>query len=185
LPQWRWLLWFSAFTVPGFSPVRAKSSSTHFASFMTDTTLNLRDYHVSRWRKLAEQRLEHVTELFVTGRWQRYFSERDFLEIVRQSKDAVAAWRRLDAPAAAPPLVFIDPPAIADAPVVAGAAPEPSTVGYLAPHVQLHTFLEERELVSVAAVAELRPATRLPSPFEDAVSSIAMQRIAMQRVWRD
>ena len=62
-----------------------------FADFMTDTTFNLRDYQIPRWRKLAEQRLEHVTDLFVTGRWRRYFSEKDFLELVRQSRDAAAA----------------------------------------------------------------------------------------------
>jgi uncharacterized repeat protein (TIGR03809 family) len=161
-----------------FSPVRAKSSSTLVASLMTDTTLNLRDYHVSRWRKLAEQRLEHVTDLFVSGRWQRYFSERDFLEIVRQSKDAVAMWRRLDAPPPEVQFVFVDRPSIvADEPAALEPEPEPSAVGYLAPHVRLETMLKDTELASLAAVAELRPAMRLPSPFEDAVSSIAVQRV--------
>ncbi|MFO1109216.1 MAG: TIGR03809 family protein [Bradyrhizobium sp.] len=50
---------------------------------------------VARWSALAEQRLEYLTELFETGRWQRYHSESDFLENVREAKIAVATWRSL------------------------------------------------------------------------------------------
>ena len=148
---------------------------------MTVTTLNLRDYQVSRWRKLAEQRLEHLTELFVTGRWRRYFKEPDFLEIVRQTKDAVAAWRRLDAPQLETPmppravLSFIKVEETDELPPVAAAVPESKILGLLAPHVRLDKFLEEPELVSVAAVADVRPAMRLPSPFEDA-GATALER---------
>jgi uncharacterized repeat protein (TIGR03809 family) len=127
---------------------------------MTDTTLNLRDYHVARWRKLAEQRLEHITDLFVTGRWRRYFSEADFLEQVRQTKDAVATWRRLDVQPLETPM-----------------PPRPLTVGVLAPNVNLEIFLEEPELVSRPLPVEARAATRLPSPFEDAVGAMALERV--------
>jgi uncharacterized repeat protein (TIGR03809 family) len=34
---------------------------------------------VARWFVLAERRLEHLTELFETGRWRRYHSELSFL----------------------------------------------------------------------------------------------------------
>jgi uncharacterized repeat protein (TIGR03809 family) len=127
---------------------------------MTDTTINLRDYQVARWRKLAEQRLEHITDLFVTGRWRRYFSEADFLDQVRQTKDAVAAWRRLDVQ----PLEIPMPP-------------RPATVGVLAPNVNLEIFLEEPELVSTPVPAEARVPVRLPSPFEDAVGAMALERV--------
>src|SRR5512138_1773499 len=50
---------------------------------------------VARWSTLAEQRLQYLTELFETGRWRRYHSERDFLENIREAKDAVATWRGL------------------------------------------------------------------------------------------
>ena len=50
---------------------------------------------VARWCNLAEQRLEHLTELFETGRWRRYHSEREFLENIREAKEAVATWRDL------------------------------------------------------------------------------------------
>jgi len=127
---------------------------------MTDSTLNLRDYPVARWRKLAEQRLEHITDLFVTGRWRRYFSEADFLEQVRQTKDAVAIWRRLDVQPLETPM-----------------PPRPAAVGVLAPNVDLAIFLEEPELVSRPAPVEARPLVRLPSPFEDAVGAMALERV--------
>jgi uncharacterized repeat protein (TIGR03809 family) len=127
---------------------------------MTDTTINLRDYPVARWRKLAEQRLEHITDLFVTGRWRRYFSEADFLELVRQTRDAVATWRRLDAQLLEAPL-----------------PPRSATAGVLAPNVNLEIFLEEAKLVSRPAPVEPRAPLRLASPFEDAVGAMALERV--------
>jgi uncharacterized repeat protein (TIGR03809 family) len=50
---------------------------------------------VARWCALAEQRLEHLTELFETGRWRRYHSERAFLENIQEAKAAVEIWRDL------------------------------------------------------------------------------------------
>ena len=55
---------------------------------------------LERWRALAESRLAHITDLYETGRWQLYFSERDFLATVRATRAAVETWQRLvpDAP---------------------------------------------------------------------------------------
>jgi uncharacterized repeat protein (TIGR03809 family) len=50
---------------------------------------------VSRWCNLAERRLEHLTEMYETGRWQLYHSERAFLENIREAKAAVETWRDL------------------------------------------------------------------------------------------
>jgi uncharacterized repeat protein (TIGR03809 family) len=50
---------------------------------------------VARWCALAEQRLEHLTELFETGRWRRYHTERSFLENIQEAKCAVEIWRDL------------------------------------------------------------------------------------------
>ena len=50
---------------------------------------------VARWCVLAEQRLDHLTELFETGRWRRYHSETAFLENIREAKAAVETWRDL------------------------------------------------------------------------------------------
>ena len=50
---------------------------------------------VARWCDLAERRLEHLTELFESGRWRRYHSELAFLENIREAKVAVETWRDL------------------------------------------------------------------------------------------
>jgi uncharacterized repeat protein (TIGR03809 family) len=50
---------------------------------------------IARWCDLAEQRLEHLTELFETGRWRRYHSELAFLENIKEAKSAVETWRDL------------------------------------------------------------------------------------------
>ena len=51
---------------------------------------------VARWCNLAEQRLEHLTELFETGRWRRYHTEQAFLENMQEAKAAVETWRSLE-----------------------------------------------------------------------------------------
>jgi uncharacterized repeat protein (TIGR03809 family) len=50
---------------------------------------------LNRWCALAEQRLDHLTELFETGRWRRYHSELSFLENIQEAKNAVETWRKL------------------------------------------------------------------------------------------
>ncbi len=51
---------------------------------------------VSRWRHLAEQRLEYLTELFESDRWRRFHTEQAFLENVREARAAVELWRSLE-----------------------------------------------------------------------------------------
>ena len=50
---------------------------------------------VARWCDFAERRLEYLTELFETGRWRRYHTEREFLENIQEAKTAVDTWRDL------------------------------------------------------------------------------------------
>src|SRR4051794_9956252 len=50
---------------------------------------------IERWCVLAEQRLDHLTELFESGRWRRYHSEVSFLENIQEAKKAVETWRQL------------------------------------------------------------------------------------------
>jgi uncharacterized repeat protein (TIGR03809 family) len=50
---------------------------------------------VERWRALAEQRLDYLIALQESGRWQRFHSEPDFLDNLREAKDAVETWRLL------------------------------------------------------------------------------------------
>ena len=49
----------------------------------------------ARWCALAEQRLQHLSEMFGTGRWRRYHSEIAFLENIQEAKRAVETWRAL------------------------------------------------------------------------------------------
>jgi uncharacterized repeat protein (TIGR03809 family) len=63
---------------------------------------------VARWCNLAERRLEYLTDLFETGRWRRYHSERAFLENIQEAKAAVETWRDLMARDAAPEHLSID-----------------------------------------------------------------------------
>jgi hypothetical protein len=50
---------------------------------------------LARWCTLAEQRLIHLTDLYESGRWRRYYSERAFLENIKEAKKAVETWRAL------------------------------------------------------------------------------------------
>lgn len=52
---------------------------------------------LARWCTLAEQRLQHLTDLFESGRWRRYYGERAFLENIKEAKKAVETWRALAA----------------------------------------------------------------------------------------
>src|SRR4051794_32872242 len=63
---------------------------------------------IERWCVLAEQRLEHLTELFESGRWRRYHSERSFLENIQQAKTAVETWRSLASREALPDNSAVD-----------------------------------------------------------------------------
>jgi uncharacterized repeat protein (TIGR03809 family) len=57
---------------------------------------------VERWCLLAEQRFDYLTELYESGRWRRFHTERDFLENIEEAKRAVTIWRGLLTSEAAP-----------------------------------------------------------------------------------
>jgi uncharacterized repeat protein (TIGR03809 family) len=56
----------------------------------------------ARWCNLAEKRVEYLTDLFETGRWRRFYSERAFLENIGEARAAVETWRALMTGAAVP-----------------------------------------------------------------------------------
>jgi hypothetical protein len=60
-----------------------------------DLDVALRRDLLARWCTLAEQRLQHLTDLFESGRWRRYYGERAFLENIKEAKKAVETWRAL------------------------------------------------------------------------------------------
>jgi uncharacterized repeat protein (TIGR03809 family) len=74
---------------------------------------------LERWRALAESRLAHISDLYETGRWQLYFSERDFLATVRAARVAAETWQRLvpDAPQLAEVVELTTAPPYAETPL--------------------------------------------------------------------
>jgi len=60
---------------------------------------------VARWRILAQQRLDHLLELYETGRWKLYHTESDFLAMVHEARTALKVWQDL-----APPDATLDKP---------------------------------------------------------------------------
>ncbi|WP_407113486.1 TIGR03809 family protein [Bradyrhizobium sp. LMG 9283] len=66
---------------------------THRQEFVRDTAVSRQI--AARWCALAEQRLQHLSEMFETGRWRRYHSEIAFLENIQEAKRAVQTWRAL------------------------------------------------------------------------------------------
>jgi uncharacterized repeat protein (TIGR03809 family) len=76
---------------------------------------------LGRWRVLAEQRLEHLIELFESGRWRRYHSEQALLENIKEAKFAVETWRELSSPKA----VSQKPVAAAQSILIRALAPAP------------------------------------------------------------
>ncbi|GLH78928.1 hypothetical protein SSBR45G_38370 [Bradyrhizobium sp. SSBR45G] len=128
----------------------------------------------ARWCALAEKRLDHLTELFDSGRWRRYYTEQSLLDDIRHAKAAVQTWKALAVgeteqvsivPSQAPPAVVAAPPA-----PVRLAAPEPITYRPITRDTaddrpfehrpielprSLETILAESEIV---VAAELEPA---------------------------
>src|SRR5215469_14355858 len=62
---------------------------------------------LGRWRTLAEQRLDYLTQLFESGRWRRFYGEVAFLENIREAKVAVETWRGLSSGRAAEPVIRV------------------------------------------------------------------------------
>ncbi len=58
---------------------------------------------IVRWRILAARRLEHLIELYQTGRWKLYYKEPEFLRLVQEARSALQTWEAL-----APPDAVLD-----------------------------------------------------------------------------
>lgn len=93
---------------------------------------------------LAERRLEHMTLLYESGRWRRYFSEEKFVGVIRETRTAVETWRRLapDETIGSQRIAASDEP-----PVTAGAQPA-STGRTQPPPSPFTTTLEQRRSVA-------------------------------------
>ena len=123
---------------------------------------------VARWCDLAERRLEHLTELFESGRWRRYHSELAFLENIKEAKSAVETWRDLLLREATLDNSTIDLSWLGRVPSSAPLRERPYDLG---PRVQPEMIEVPRERAAgVAAVAAVIEQVLLerPAPAEEA-----------------
>ena len=118
----------------------------------------------ARWCALAEQRLEHLTEMFETGRWRRYHSELAFLENIQEAKRAVQTWRALatgeEAPVAGKTGAF--PLGWTPAAPSRGAADLGQTMQPKAVHVDVETSVPVELDTTTDGLAEITEAPIVP-----------------------
>jgi uncharacterized repeat protein (TIGR03809 family) len=50
------------------------------------------DAVAQKWRRLAEQRRAHFVDLFHSGRWKHYYSEEQYLELMRETFRLAERW---------------------------------------------------------------------------------------------
>lgn len=55
-----------------------------------------------KWHALAVQRRDYLAELYESGRWRRYFTEQDFLALMRDTVKSVENWEALAYPNGVP-----------------------------------------------------------------------------------
>jgi hypothetical protein len=66
------------------------------ARAMPDTISHCMSEDITRkWHELAEKRREHFVELYESGRWQHYYSESEFLTLMREVVNLSEAWSKL------------------------------------------------------------------------------------------
>ncbi len=53
---------------------------------------------VTRWRMLAERRLNYLIELYESGRWKLYYKEPEFLKVIQEARLALKTWEQLAPP---------------------------------------------------------------------------------------
>lgn len=122
----------------------------------------------ARWCALAEQRLQHLSEMFETGRWRRYHSEIAFLENIQEAKRAVQTWRALATGAAE-----------AAASVTPAFGWSPATMPRVFPREQQAQILQPKTLHPKAV--HIAPETAVPvrlDPKPDVLAEITEAPIA-------
>lgn len=48
-----------------------------------------------KWRNLVDRRRAHFVDLYLTGRWKRYYSEEQFLVIFRDTMSIAERWTEI------------------------------------------------------------------------------------------
>lgn len=50
------------------------------------------DNIAQKWRDLAERRRDYFVELYQSGRWRHYYSEDEFVLVMREVMDVTETW---------------------------------------------------------------------------------------------
>jgi uncharacterized repeat protein (TIGR03809 family) len=79
-----------------------------------------------KWRALAERRRAHFVDMFASGRWKRYYTEQQFLQLVREAILQCERWAQI-----APP-----PPGESTGDQAAASDPSAAAVGETAAAVE-------------------------------------------------
>lgn len=53
---------------------------------------------MTRWRILAQRRLDYLVELYQNGRWKLYYTEANFLETIQEARVNLKVWQKLAPP---------------------------------------------------------------------------------------
>ncbi len=53
---------------------------------------------IARWRILASRRLDHLIDLYESGRWRLYHEEAEFLQMVQEERAVLETWEALAPP---------------------------------------------------------------------------------------
>jgi uncharacterized repeat protein (TIGR03809 family) len=113
-----------------------------------------------RWRALAEKRLRYLAELYESGRWRRLYSEREFLENVREAKRAVEVWRDLSTVEGARSAAWMERPVAAAAPL-SNSVPPQQTVQPKSVQIAASVPVTIADKLSKPPQAELGPQAEL------------------------
>ena len=105
----------------------------------------------ARWCALAERRLDHLTELFQSGRWRRYYTEQSLLDDIRHAKAAIQTWRSLSLAETQPVVVVArrEPEVVLLAPIAPTAWMPPPSIKPRPIELQpsIETVLAESEII--------------------------------------
>ena len=62
---------------------------------MSDKSVQTSIETVRKWHALAERRRRHFVDLYRSERWRRYYTEENFLALMREVIDSVDTWGKI------------------------------------------------------------------------------------------
>lgn len=132
----------------------------------------------ARWCALAEQRLQHLSEMFETGRWRRYHSEIAFLENIQEAKRAVQTWRALATGGDVAEAAASVTPAFGWSPATMPREQPPHTVQPKAVHIVPETAVPVRLDPQPDVLAEITEAPIAPLSVPPALAPLTVPDVA-------